>query len=437
MDPMSLLASPLTLPSGEVLPNRLAKAAMTEGLSDPRGHAAEGLARLYQRWADGGLGLMITGNVQTDAQHLERPGNVIVAGPQGPEAMAGLRAWAKAARSKGAGFWMQLAHAGRQTPRIVNAHPKAPSAVGLKLPGNEFGVPVALTEEEILTSIERHVSAAVVAREAGFSGVQVHAAHGYLISQFLSPRANVRIDRWGGSLANRARLLLEITRRVRAAVGKDFTVTVKLNSADFQKGGFNAEDSLQVADWLVAEGIDALEVSGGTYEQPRMMDADGLEAPELNGLTASTAAREGYFVQFAKAMQGRVKVPLMVTGGFRSVEAMAHALEGGAVAIIGLGRPLCTDHDGPGRLLREGGSLDRPESRLRLGPGWLGPQSPFKLVKTANGFMVMSWYYQQLRNVAAGRELDASLGVFAAFRRERAAQKQWLREARAAGTLPG
>ena len=166
-----------------------------------------------------------------------------------------------------------------------------------------------------------------------------------------------------------------------------------------------------------------------------MMDQDGMEQPDMNGLTASTAAREGYFVQFAKAMQGRVKVPLMVTGGFRSVEAMAHALNGGAVALVGLGRPLCTDFEGPGRLLREGGSLDRPESRLRLGPGWLGPQSPFKVVKTANGFMVMSWYYQQLRNVAAGRGGDASLGVFAAFRRERAAQAQWLRDARAAGTV--
>ena len=435
MDPKTVLAQPLTLNSGEVLPNRLAKAAMTEGLSDAHGNASEGLARLYQRWADGGLGLTITGNVQVDAQHLERPGNVIIAPSPGKEAMDGLRAWAKAARSRGAGFWMLLAHAGRQTPRIVNRHPKAPSAVALELPGNEFGMPVAMNEEEILHAIERHVSAALVAREAGFSGVQLHAAHGYLLSQFLSPRANVRTDAWGGSLENRARLLLTITRKTRAAVGKDFTIAVKLNSADFQRGGFSAEDSLQVADWLTAEGIDLLEVSGGTYEQPRMMDADGLEKPDLNGLTPSTAAREGYFVQFAKAMEQRVRVPMMVTGGFRTAEAMARAVEGGAVSVIGLARPLCTDFEGPGRLLREGGALDRPESRLRLGPGWLGPQSPFKLIKTANGFMVMSWYYQQLRAVARSGELEPSLGVLAAFRRERAAQQQWLVDARAAGTL--
>ena len=155
----------------------------------------------------------------------------------------------------------------------------------------------------------------------------------------------------------------------------------------------------------------------------------------MNGLTASTAAREGYFVQFAKAMQGRVTVPMMVTGGFRSAEAMSRAMEGDAVSIVGLARPMCTDFDGPGRLLKEGGTLDRPEGRLRLGPGWLGPQSPFKLIKSANGFAVMSWYYQQLRSVAATGELDNSLGVLTAFRRERQAQKAWLGEAKTAGTF--
>jgi 2,4-dienoyl-CoA reductase-like NADH-dependent reductase (Old Yellow Enzyme family) len=218
-------------------------------------------------------------------------------------------------------------------------------------------------------------------------------------------------------------------RKSRAAVGKDFTITVKLNSADFQKGGFSAEDSLQVADWLTADGIDAIEVSGGTYEQPRMMDLDGMETPEMNGLSASTVAREGYFVQFAKAMQGRVQVPLMVTGGFRTAEAMARALQNDAVSIVGLARPLCTDFDGPARLLREGGTLDRPESRLRLGPGWFGPQSPFRLMKTANGFAVMSWYFQQLRTA------NASQGVLGAFLAERKAQQAWLVDARQAKTL--
>ena len=426
MDAKTVLAQSLTLPSGERLPNRLAKAAMSEGLADHLGQATPELARLSQRWADGGAGLQITGNVQVDAQHLERPGNVIVAGAPSPEGLAALTAWAKAARSKGGGFWMQLAHAGRQTPRIVNRHPKAPSAVPLELPGNEFGSPVALTEEEIADVIERHVLAAKVARDAGFSGIQLHAAHGYLLSQFLSPRANVRTDGWGGSLENRARLLLTLVKRTREALGKSFTIAVKLNSADFQKGGFSAEDSLQVADWITAEGIDALEVSGGSYEQPRMMDQDGLEKPELNGLTASTAAREGYFLQFARAMQGRVKVPLMVTGGFRTAEAMAKAITDDKVSLIGLARPLCTDFDGPARLLREGGELPRTEAKLRLGPGWLGPQSPIRLIKTANNFVVMGWYFQQLRVVGATGEGDSALGVLTAFNRERKAQREWL-----------
>lgn len=233
MDAKKVLGQPLTLPSGEVLPNRLAKAAMSEGLSDPRGHATDALIGLYQRWAEGGIGLQITGNVQVDARHLERPGNVIVAGPQSAEAMNVLKAWAKASRSRGAGLWMQLAHAGRQTPRIVNRHPNAPSAVAMQY----------------------------------------------------------------------------------------------------------------------------------------------------------------------------------------------------AVSIVGLARPLCTDFDGPARLLREGGALDRPESRLRLGPGWFGPQSPFKLMKTANGFAVMSWYFQQLRSV------NAAQGVLAAFLSERKAARAWLVEARRAQTL--
>jgi len=178
----TILGQSLTLPSGEVLPNRLAKAAMTEGLADTHGRASEDLARLYRRWAAGGCGLLLTGNVQVDAHHLERPGNVIVAGPASAAAMSGLRSWVEAARSHGAGFWMQIAHAGRQTPRAVNRHPKAPSAVALELPGNEFGTPVALREDEILEVIERFVNAAAVAKEAGFSGVQLHAAHGYLLS---------------------------------------------------------------------------------------------------------------------------------------------------------------------------------------------------------------------------------------------------------------
>ncbi|HTE56252.1 MAG TPA: NADH:flavin oxidoreductase/NADH oxidase family protein [Kofleriaceae bacterium] len=428
----ALLGQPLTLPSGEVLTNRLAKAAMTEGLADPLGRASPDLVRLYRRWADAGCGLLVSGNVQIDRLHLERPGNVVVDQPPGAQAMTMLRAWVQAARSGGAGFWMQISHSGRQTPRAVNPRPKAPSEVVVDLPGKQFGRPTALSEDEIRAIVDKFAVAAVAAREAGFTGAQIHAAHGYLLSQFLSPRANRRTDEWGGSLENRARLLLAAVAATRAAVGRDFTLSVKLNSADFQRGGFSAEDSLRVVDWLAGAGVDLVEISGGSYEQPRMMDLDGIEQPDMNGLTRSTAAREGYFLEFARTMREHTRIPLMVTGGFRSADGMARALDVDRVSLIGLARPLCTDLDGPARLLREGGALDRPEARIRIGRGWLGPQSPMKTIKMLNGFGAISWYYQQLRHVARTGRLDPSLGVLAALVRERRAQAAWLEAARSA-----
>ena len=433
MQAHAVLNQPLILPSGERISNRLAKAAMTEGLADARGRATPGLVRLYEKWAAGGVGLLVSGNVAIDREHLERPGNVIIDGRPDADSLSALRSWADAARSQGAGFWMQISHAGRQTPRSVNRRPRAPSAVALEIPGKQFGTPVALDQREIFTVVDRFVNASVVAREAGFSGAQFHAAHGYLLSQFLSPRANVRRDAWGGSLEHRAHVLLEIVRRARAAVGRDFTLAVKLNSADFQRGGFGTEDSERVADWLEQAGLDVLEISGGTYEQPRMMDMDGLEAPDMNGLTRATADREGYFVEFAERLRDRLRIPLMVTGGFRTAVAMAHALQTQGLSLIGLGRPLCTDFDGPRRLLREGGALDRPEARVRLGPGLLGPQSPLKVIKALNGFGALYWYYQQLRAVARTGSGDPALGVLGALRKELADQAAWLKAARPGG----
>jgi 2,4-dienoyl-CoA reductase-like NADH-dependent reductase (Old Yellow Enzyme family) len=197
MTDTDILAQPLALPT-ETLPNRLAKAAMTEGLADADGRATPALARLYERWAKGGAGLLITGNVIVDGAHLERPGNVILAYQQDSGAIRALQNWSKAARSEGAGLWMQLSHGGRQTPALVNPNPQAPSAVPLALPGKNFGSPVAMTVSDIGVVVERFAAAAAIAREAGFTGVQAHAAHGYLLSSFLNPRANLRSDEFGG-----------------------------------------------------------------------------------------------------------------------------------------------------------------------------------------------------------------------------------------------
>ncbi len=418
-------AAPLQLPS-ETLPNRLAKAAMTEGMSDPQGRPSDDLVRLYEAWGRGGAGLLISGNVPVDAHHLERPGNVIIAGVQDDAAKAALRRLAQAARSGGAGFWAQLSHAGRQTPALVNPTPKAPSAVPLALPGKLYGVPVPLQGAEIRAIIQAFADAAAVCREAGCTGVQIHGAHGYLVSQFLSPLANKREDEWGGSLENRARLLLEIVRTTRAAVGRDFTLAVKLNSADFQRGGFAPGESMQVAQWLEAEGVDLLEVSGGNYEQPRMMKMEGLEAADLSGLPPSTAAREAYFLDFAVELRKQVKTPLMVTGGMRSAAAMNEAIERDGVALIGIGRPMVVDPDAPQRLLEGAASLDRYEERLRLGPGFFSPRSSSKTMRALNGFGALYWQYQQLRRIGRGQAADMRLGLLKALMAERREQEAWM-----------
>lgn len=410
---MTRLIDPFSLPCGALLPNRLAKAAMTEGLAE-RGRPGAALERLYARWAASGVGLQITGNVQIDADHLERPGNVVLDRVPDVDMAARLARWAAAAKSGGGQVWMQLNHAGRQTPVRVNPRPKAPSAVPVALPGKQFGTPVPLEEAEIEALIGRFAEAARAAEASGFNGVQVHAAHGYLLSQFLSPRANRRSDRWGGPLENRARMLLESVRAVRGAVAPGFAVSVKLNSADFQKDGFAFEDCLQVAEWLADESIDLLEVSGGSYEQPRMMAMDGLEAPD-QPKAASTRAREAYFLDFAKALLRAKTPPLMVTGGFRSGAAMAEAL-GDGVALIGLGRPMCADPLAPRALLAgHAAPLPRAEDRLRLGPGPFGPASPVKILRAVNGFATQAWYYQQIRRMGAGLDPDPNLSVFRAF----------------------
>ena len=188
----TLLAQPLTLPCGLILPNRLVKAAMTEGLADGDNRATARLTRLYQIWGQGGAGLQLTGNVLVDRRYLEAPGNVVIEEGIGDEAKAALREWAEAARAGGGKVVMQVSHAGRQTPGTICERPVAPSDVPLEMPGRAlmpFGHPRALTSEEVDDVIKRFVFVCRMAEETGFDGVQIHAAHGYLLSQFLSPKA--------------------------------------------------------------------------------------------------------------------------------------------------------------------------------------------------------------------------------------------------------
>ena len=227
------LAQPLRLPCGAVLPNRLCKAAMTEGLGDSQLRATERHVRLYRAWSEGGAGLHVTGNVMVDRHVIERPGNVAIDPSHPPsvdaEARARLKAWSAAGTVGGNGLWMQISHAGRQSPRYATRQPVGPSDVQLDLMGN-YARPRALREDEILGLVQRFAQVAVIARETGFTGVQVHGAHGYLLSSFLSPVTNLRTDAWGGSLENRARFLVEVVHAVRKAVG-DVRVTSTLGVA--------------------------------------------------------------------------------------------------------------------------------------------------------------------------------------------------------------
>jgi len=381
------IGSPLELPCGATLGNRLCKAALTEGLADPMNRATERHERLYRAWSEGGAGLVITGNVQVDRRYLERPGNVVIDLNGGIEE---LKRHAAAGTVGGNHLWMQINHPGRQTPTLVCDAPVAPSAVPLNLPGTAYAPPRAMATHEIEDAVRRFAQAAAIARATGFTGVQVHGAHGYLISQFLSPLSNRRDDDWGGSLENRARFLREVVRACRSAVGDDFPVGVKLNSSDFQQGGFSADECLQVVRWLNEDGVDLLELSGGSYEQPSMMGAKGVRgeaavtghgegaargaAAAARPVAETTRRREAYFLDYAKAVRGVATMPVMVTGGFRSRAAMDEALAGRELDMIGIGRPMCVDTDLPRRLLSrewsEGVSYESAIEPRKAGLAW-------------------------------------------------------------------
>lgn len=420
-----LLNARLDLPCGARIENRICKAAMTEGLATPQGLPSTELNRLYELWSDGGAGILLSGNIQVDGDHLERPGNVVVDSVPNNEMQAALATWAKAGTRGGNHFWAQISHAGRQTQTNVNKHPKAPSAVKVGLAGGQFGKPVALTGEEIADIVERFGICAKACQEAGFTGAQIHAAHGYLLSQFLSPRTNLRNDQYGGSLENRARVLLEVVSSMRNAVGPNFPIAVKLNSADFQKGGFEFADSIQVAKWLEAASVDVIEISGGTYEQPQLLGVQGIEEVAHQDVKASTIAREAYFVDFAIAMQQEVSIPLMVTGGFRHKSAMEEALGNGA-DIIGLGRPMCVMTDAPKQLLAGLDELPRYESELKFFPAWLGFLNQFAAFRTLSTFGVQFWFYAQLESLGQLGRAKPDMSTLAASKRVMAQQKEWL-----------
>ncbi|MGN6159484.1 MAG: NADH:flavin oxidoreductase/NADH oxidase family protein [Devosia sp.] len=400
------LLAPLTLPCGAEIAHRLVKPAITEGLADPAGQPTERLEALYQMWADAGYALMVSGNIIVDAEHIERPGNVIIDREPSAEMRQKLEHWTGIVRQHGAHFWAQLSHSGRQTQRSVNPHPVSPSAIAVGLPGGLFGAPREMTEDEIVSTIERFGRAAGICKSVGFTGVQIHAAHGYLISCFLSPAANHRTDRWGGSLENRARLLLEIVAACREAVGPEFPISVKLNSADFQKGGFGADESAAVAKMLEAAGIDLLEISGGSYESPAMVGEMGGGKDTTPPKRASTLAREAYFLDFARELRQKIEMPIMLTGGLRTRTGMQEALAEG-VDLLGVARPACVDPINIAEfLIGQADTLPSWEENLRSDKGLLSNNSPLAMVRTVASFAGIYWFYEQLYRLSRGERAN-------------------------------
>lgn len=352
------LFSPLELPNGTVIPNRIAKAAMEENMADDAHAPSDALIRLYQTWSEGEAGLLITGNVMVDGRAMTGPGGVVL---ESDLNLARFKAWAAAASSNGAQVWMQINHPGRQMPAGLGQETVAPSPIALDLgsQSKRFPMPREMTDDDITEVARRFVATALLAERAGFHGVEIHAAHGYLLSQFLSPLTNQRKDRWGGSLANRARLLTEVVRNISAAVAPKFVVSVKLNSADFQRGGFSLADAQAVIEMLGRLGVDLVELSGGSYEAPAMMGSTRDER---------TLAREVYFLEFARDIAKVAQMPLMVTGGIRRKEIAEQVVESG-VAMTGIATALAIEPNLP-----RNWRLGRPDAPQLKAVAWKNKQ---------------------------------------------------------------
>ncbi|MFI9374392.1 NADH:flavin oxidoreductase/NADH oxidase family protein [Streptomyces parvulus] len=399
----SELFSSLLLRSGQVLANRIGKASMEENMAGDGQVPGKQIFTLYRRWAEGGAGLLITGNVMVHAEALTAPSGVVF---DAHSPLKPFAEWARVGKSGGGSMWMQINHPGRQVPAGMPGVVWGPSDIGVNLGrhSKRFGRPTAMTAQQIDDTVTRFVVTAHRAEKAGFDGVEIHAAHGYLLSQFLSPLVNRRTDRWGGTLRNRARMLLDIVQAVRGAVSPSFAVAVKLNSADFQRGGFDADDARQVIEMLEPLGVDLIELSGGSYESPAMT---GRPADE------STRAREAYFLDLARTLVRRGPVPLMLTGGINQRYSAERVLDSG-VAMVGMGTALTLTPDLPHRWRNQ-----REAERLMEPVTW----SDAALASAAS----MARVRHQMRRLARGRKTNPDTNPAIALISERRKQRKALR----------
>ena len=385
------LNQPFTLPaSGVTVKNRIAKSALSEGIAEPNGRPSAALFNLYDQWGKGGAGILISGNTMVDKAHLVNA-DVMIA--EDEEFLDDFTTLAEKAQAHGSHLWMQINHPGRQAPIYLDKAPVSASDVGM--PSKLYVKPKPLTEDEIYDLIDRYGTAALIAKKSGMKGAQIHGAHGYLVSQFLSPLTNLRKDKWGGSLENRARFVLEIYRDMRKKVGADFPLGIKINSADFQRGAFTEEESMEVIQMLDAEGMDMIEVSGGTYERAAMVGTQQKE---------STKKREAYFMDFIVKVREKIKTPLILTGGFRTAATMAAAIDNKELDFVGLGRPFCVFPDVAKDLL-SGKMTDCTVPDLLTGVD--------KIDMT--GMLQTPWHQFQLVRMGKGLKPDPNMDVWEVY----------------------
>lgn len=360
-----LLFNALELPCGAVLKNRIVKSAMSDSLGDGTGHPTIEQNRLYQRWAEGGLAVSIIGEVQGSYHYPEKPGNLVLNADSNLDKFGELAVHG----SKNNGqLWLQLGHAGALAYGPIS-NPKGPSA--LDLPG-------LFCEEMELDEIQRlpleFARTAKIAKQVGFSGVQIHAAHGFLLSEFLSPLFNKRDDGYGGTITNRTRLLLESLEATRSAVGPNFPIAVKLNSSDQLEGGLSEDDALHVVAALDNSSVDLIDISGGTYFPGAKSASD-------------SAGRGPYFIEFAKRARTVTTKPLMLTGGFKTRAQTEEAVLSGAVDVVGLARALVLEPTLPNL--------------------WMANQMPepdFPRFADAPEGGMTAWYTMRMTEIGAGEE---------------------------------
>ncbi|KAF2266078.1 FMN-linked oxidoreductase [Lojkania enalia] len=403
----SVLASPIKLPCGLTFPNRLVKAAMAESMADDS-KPGDAYITAYNTWGTGGWGSLLTGNVDVSIVYRGSNNTVAVKSTVDKAARDAWTRWATVSQQNGTPTIIQLVHPGRQSPggagnRGFFEKSIAPSPVPVIL-GNGllerllsklfFGTPREMTVKEIEEVTQQFVAAAKLAYETGFKGIQIHGAHGYLLSAFLSLRTNLRTDDYGGTAAKRARIVIEVIRAIRKVVPASFCVGLKINSADVG-GSESLEDSLEQVGLIVQEQLDFLEISGGSMENMRMAAGDNLDATR-------TAQREAFFLDYSKVVRAKYpNVILMVTGGFRTRKGMRSAIESNACDLIGLGRPAAAfPHLPKDMILNE--NMKDADAIADLTPvrgNWLVRALPIKALHVGIDTM---YYGKQIHKMAAG-----------------------------------